>query len=114
MGHVSGCHPAQPQPRKGSDGRCRLIIGDSAIRIGNAMNPEVVVLAGILNTTEYVFLEPLRETLRGMFSPDTTVCIKVLPARYLITGSALKAAMMAVNGVDEHIDVSTKFTGRSS
>ena len=105
---------------KGDPG-CRRIVGDAAIRIGNvvadlcnAVDPEVVVLGGILSTTEDVFLEPLRETLQRMLFPDAMVPMEVLPARYPITGSALGAAMMAVDSVNEHIDVSNKSAGRSS
>ena len=42
------------------------------------------------------------------------VPVEVLPVHYPITGSALEAAMMAVDSVDEHIDVSTKLIDRSS
>ena len=74
----------------------------------------MVILGGILSTTEDVFLEPFRETLQRMLFPDAMVPMEVLPARYPITGSALGAAMMAVDSVNEHIDVSNKSAGRSS
>lgn len=103
------------------DPGCRRIVADAAIRIGNvvadlcnAVDPEVVVLGGILSTTGSVFLDPLQETLHRMLFPDAMVPMEVFPARYPITGPALGAAMMAVDRVNEHIAVSTQSTGQSS
>ncbi|OZG48967.1 ROK family transcriptional regulator [Bombiscardovia coagulans] len=105
---------------KGDPG-CRRIVADAAIRIGNvvadlcnAVDPQVVILGGMLSATGSVFLDPLQETLQRMLFPDAMVPMEVLPARYPITGSALGAAMMAVDRVNEHIAVSTKSTEQSS
>lgn len=103
------------------DPGCRRIVADAAIRIGNvvadlcnAVDPQVVVLGGILGTTGSVFLDPLQETLQRMLFPDAMVPMEVLPARYPITGPALGAAMMAVDKVNEHIAVSSQPAGQTS
>lgn len=106
---------------KQGDPGCRRIVADAAIRIGNvvadlcnAVDPQVVVLGGILGTTGSVFLDPLQETLQRMLFPDAMVPMEVLSAHYPITGPALGAAMMAVDKVNEHIAVSSQSAGQTS
>ena len=82
LGHETCRLPTPPQPERGYDSQCRRSIGDSAIRIDNATNPQVVVLGGILSTTRNMSLYLLRETLQPMLFPDTGISMEVLPARH--------------------------------
>lgn len=87
---------------KGDPG-CRKVISDAAIRIGDvcadlciSVDPEVVVLGGMLSEAGDDFRKPFSQALQRLLFPFVVKPIQVIPARYPMDGPSLGIALMAL------------------
>jgi predicted NBD/HSP70 family sugar kinase len=97
---------------KNGDPGCRRVVSDAALRIGSVaanlcicVDPEIVVLGGILSTTAEVFLDPLRESLHRLLFPDALTPMQVKVAGYPIFNAAMGGALMSIDRADNTIGI---------
>lgn len=90
------------------DPGCRRIIADTAIRIGTvaaelctSVDPEIVVIGGLLVQSGSVFVDAFRESLHRLLFPDVLTPIQVVVASNLTNCSALGAALEGIDAAEK-------------
>lgn len=88
------------------DAGCRRIVEDAAGRIGDvvataciALDPEIIVVGGLLSKAGESFSKPFSESLQRKLFPNVMSAMEVVYAQYPTTNSAIGAAIMAIENV---------------
>jgi predicted NBD/HSP70 family sugar kinase len=92
------------------DLRCHRAISDAGRAIGvavaglcNLMNPERVIIGGLLSLTGEVLLQPMRESIRRHTVQAAAEMLDVRPAMFVERAELLGAVALALQGSSERI-----------
>jgi len=94
------------------DVRCRRAISDAGREIGvavaglcNLINPERVIIGGLLSKTGEVLLQPLRESLKRHAVQAAAEIVDVRPAVFVERAELLGSLALALQSSSERIPV---------
>jgi predicted NBD/HSP70 family sugar kinase len=92
------------------DLRCRRAISDAGHEIGvaiaglcNLINPERVIVGGLLSRTGEVLLQPIRESIRRHAVQAAAECLDVRPAAFVERAELLGSLALALQGSSEQV-----------
>jgi predicted NBD/HSP70 family sugar kinase len=94
------------------DLRCRRAISDAGHEIGvavaglcNLINPERVIVGGLLSRTGEVLLQPMRESIRRHAVQAAADCLDVRPAAFVERAELLGSLALALQGSSERMAI---------